>query len=84
MAPVVMVSGAAGGIGGATARRFASGGWGVALADRDAAGLAALAGELGEAGVGPFVLDVSDVAACRIAPITGTNLSIDFGLSAGV
>jgi NAD(P)-dependent dehydrogenase (short-subunit alcohol dehydrogenase family) len=46
---VVLISGAAGGIGSATADRFASGGW------QD-----------------------------RAAPITGANLSIDFGISAGV
>lgn len=38
-APVVLVSGAAGGIGSAVVRRFAAAGWRVVATDRDAAGL---------------------------------------------
>jgi NAD(P)-dependent dehydrogenase (short-subunit alcohol dehydrogenase family) len=40
---VALISGAAGGIGSATARKFASEGWAVLLTDRDEEGLAAIA-----------------------------------------
>ena len=43
----IFITGAAAGIGAATARRFARGGWLVGLADRDAEGLRRLADELG-------------------------------------
>jgi NAD(P)-dependent dehydrogenase (short-subunit alcohol dehydrogenase family) len=43
-----IVTGAASGIGRATARTLAAGGWSVTVADVNAAGLEALAGELGE------------------------------------
>lgn len=63
-APVVLVSGAGGGIGSATARRFAAGGWRVAAADIDAAALARLEGE---AVVARLCCDVRSVADCRSA-----------------
>jgi NAD(P)-dependent dehydrogenase (short-subunit alcohol dehydrogenase family) len=62
---VVLVSGAAGGIGGATARRFAAGGWRVAATDRDADGLARLASELGPGLVSSAAGDLLAVEDCR-------------------
>jgi NAD(P)-dependent dehydrogenase (short-subunit alcohol dehydrogenase family) len=61
-APVVLVTGAAGGIGSATAARFAASGWRVVATDADASGLAAL--------VAPEVVtrvagDLRSPAACR-------------------
>lgn len=44
----IFITGAASGIGRETARRFAAEGWRVGICDRDAAGAAALAQELGE------------------------------------
>jgi NAD(P)-dependent dehydrogenase (short-subunit alcohol dehydrogenase family) len=59
--PVLLVSGAAGGIGGAVARRFAEGGWRVAATDVSAASLEPLRG------AGAFVVDgdLRRVASCR-------------------
>lgn len=48
---VVLITGAAGGIGQALTRRFAAQGAQVAIADRDAAGLEALAAAVGGATV---------------------------------
>ncbi len=63
---VVLVTGAAGGIGAATARRFAATGWRVVLTDRDAARLAEIAAALGDA---PFrVADLADAEAARALP----------------
>jgi NAD(P)-dependent dehydrogenase (short-subunit alcohol dehydrogenase family) len=45
-AKVALISGAAGGIGGATARKFAAEGWIVLLTDRDEAGLASIGREI--------------------------------------
>ena len=59
----VIVTGAASGIGRATARAFAAQGARVMLADVDAAGLAALAAEL--PGSATVVTDVTDPAACQ-------------------
>lgn len=56
--PCALVTGAANGIGAATARLFAARGWFVGLADIDVAAFAALAAELGEAKALPLVLDV--------------------------
>ena len=58
----ILISGAASGIGLATARLFAGQGWLVGALDRDAAGLARLADELGTQ-VWTRVLDVTDRAA---------------------
>lgn len=59
---VILVTGAAGGIGGAVARRLAAGGWRVALTDLDAAGLARTASVCGEA---PFhATDLRNPGAC--------------------
>lgn len=55
----ILVTGAASGIGLATARAFAARGWLVGALDRDAAGLERLAGELGDA-VWTRAVDVAD------------------------
>lgn len=60
--PCVLITGAATGIGRATARRFAREGWFIGAGDIDAAGLATLATELGEAQVLTFPLDVTQPA----------------------
>jgi len=57
--PVVLVTGAAGGIGGAVAGRFAAGGWRVAAVDLRAVAAAE--------DVEPVVSDLRDVAQCRAA-----------------
>ncbi len=64
---VVLVSGAAGGIGGATAQRFASGGWRVVATDRDPEGLARLKQALGEAVVATPTADLRRVPDCQAA-----------------
>lgn len=66
-APVVLISGAAGGIGAATARRFAAGGWRVALTDLPGARLDALAQELERDGAlaGSLPADLRTADACR-------------------
>lgn len=60
MAKTAFITGAASGIGRATAQLFAARGWRVGLADRDAAGLAALAGELGHGTSAACPCDVTD------------------------
>ena len=65
--PVLLVTGAAGGIGGATARRFAAGGWRIAATDRDAAGLEGLRRDIGEALTAATAADLREVPACRAA-----------------
>jgi NAD(P)-dependent dehydrogenase (short-subunit alcohol dehydrogenase family) len=64
---VVVITGAAGDIGRATARRLADEGARLVLVDRDDQGLRAAASALGGAGdrVHPVVADVSDAAAVR-------------------
>ena len=66
---VVLVTGAAGGIGGAAADRFAAGGWAVALVDIDEAGAVARANDLMAAGRPALAVraDVREVAACDSA-----------------
>ena len=54
------ITGAASGIGEATARLFAQRGWRVGLADRDAAGIEALAAELGAGCAAACPCDVTD------------------------
>lgn len=66
----VLVTGAASGIGRACAERLAAEGAVLALADRDAVGLAGVAGRLGRAGHGePAVheVDLATAAGCRAA-----------------
>ena len=65
--PVLLVSGAAGGIGGATARRFAASGWRVVATDRDASGLARLTDELWPALLATHTADLLRVDQCRAA-----------------
>ncbi len=66
---VVVITGAAGGIGSALARRFARAGARLALLDVDAGGLARLRAELAEAGAAVCAhrCDVTDASACRAA-----------------
>jgi meso-butanediol dehydrogenase/(S,S)-butanediol dehydrogenase/diacetyl reductase len=64
---VVLVTGAAAGIGRATARRLAAEGARVFAADLDAAGLAEMVAECPKGGVESHHLDVKDAAACRQA-----------------
>lgn len=69
-APVCLVTGAATGIGAATALRFARGGWAVAINNFDdstRAAAEAVAAQCGEAGAPTLVIDadVGDDAACR-------------------
>ncbi|MEI8296664.1 MAG: SDR family NAD(P)-dependent oxidoreductase [Pseudomonadota bacterium] len=62
---VVLVTGAAGGIGAAVARRFRASGWRVLLTDRSEAALAPVAASLDAA---PFhIADIRTPAACREA-----------------
>ncbi|ROO87134.1 NADP-dependent 3-hydroxy acid dehydrogenase YdfG [Actinocorallia herbida] len=60
--PVVVLTGASGGIGGETARRLVREGASVALLDRDSTRLAALAAELGDRAE-PYEVDVTDPAS---------------------
>ncbi len=60
--PVVLITGAAGGIGSATARRFAQGGWQLALTDLDPIRLETTAHELADAA--HWVGDIRTRAAC--------------------
>ena len=72
-APVVLVTGAAGGIGAACVRRFVASGAAVVLVDRDAAGLAALASSIraddGSTAPAPVAVeaDLTQVDECRRA-----------------
>jgi len=63
--PVALVTGAAGGIGGASVRRFARAGWRVVASDRDAASLDALRADLGGALVAAPSADLRRVEDCR-------------------
>jgi NAD(P)-dependent dehydrogenase (short-subunit alcohol dehydrogenase family) len=64
---VILISGAAGGIGSATADKFALGGWDVALTDLDVPGLSDVAERLErlERLVGVFPGDLRSVSTCR-------------------
>ncbi len=61
VAPAVVVTGGADGIGRATAELLAPDGWKVAVADRDAAGAKRVAGEIGAIGFGLDVADETEV-----------------------
>jgi NAD(P)-dependent dehydrogenase (short-subunit alcohol dehydrogenase family) len=63
----VFITGAASGIGRATAQLFAARGWRVGVADRNRGGLAALAVELGDGACEAFDCDVTDPAALEQA-----------------
>lgn len=73
---VVMITGAASGIGRATAERFAAEGARVAISDMNAEGLAGTHALLAGSGHHAMTLDVSDPAACRAAVDT---VSAHFG-----
>jgi NAD(P)-dependent dehydrogenase (short-subunit alcohol dehydrogenase family) len=60
--PSIFITGAAAGIGRATAERFARGGWYVGLYDVNAAGVQELRRQLGEANASAGALDVTDAA----------------------
>jgi rhamnulose-1-phosphate aldolase/alcohol dehydrogenase len=70
---VALITGAAGGIGGAVARRLADEGACVVATDIDAGGAASLAAELGEAGLAATadVLDEASVQAAFAAAVLG-------------
>jgi NAD(P)-dependent dehydrogenase (short-subunit alcohol dehydrogenase family) len=77
----VVISGAAGGIGAALARRFGRAGARLGLLDLDAAGVAALAGELDADGVQALALrcDVTSLEDCRaaVAEVIGAWSGVD-------
>jgi NAD(P)-dependent dehydrogenase (short-subunit alcohol dehydrogenase family) len=88
---VALITGAASGIGRATAELFVANGWWVAAADVDRAGLDELAAELGQESCGVWELDVTDAPAFRrvvgeVAAVTGDRLDLLFnnaGIGAG-
>ena len=63
MQPVVLITGAAGGLGRALAQRFQQGNWRVVVTDQNAAGLAQLGHEMPLAG--SITADLRTAAACR-------------------
>ena len=63
MQPVVLITGAAGGLGRALAQRFQQGNWRVVVTDQNAAGLAQLGYEMPLAGC--ITADLRTAAACR-------------------
>jgi NADP-dependent 3-hydroxy acid dehydrogenase YdfG len=90
MAPgkTIFITGAAAGIGAATARLFASNGWSVGAADIDMSRLEALRAELGPERCSVFVADVRDRAAvvaavAAFAAVHGNRLDAAFA-NAGV
>jgi len=72
---LVLITGAAGGIGQATARRFAQAGWRVAITDVEPSALATLGTQLGKQLAASSTLDVSDASAVEAAfkSIAGHN-----------
>lgn len=77
----IFITGAASGIGLATARRFAEGGWFVGLADIDSKGLTAALETIGAANGAVLRLDVRDRGAWRrelaaFAKLTGGRLDV--------
>jgi NAD(P)-dependent dehydrogenase (short-subunit alcohol dehydrogenase family) len=85
------ITGAASGIGRATAELFAAKGWWIGAADRNAGGLATLRDTLGKERCRPWHLDVTDKAAydaviAELAEETGGRLDLLFnnaGIGAG-
>lgn len=75
MSKLVLITGAAGGIGQATARRFAHAGWRVAITDVQSSALAALGSQLGDQLAVSLTLDVGDTVAVEAAlkSIAGQN-----------
>ena len=75
MSKLVLITGAAGGIGQATARRFALAGWRVAITDVQSSALAALGSQLGKQLASSSTLDVGDTVAVEAAlkSIAGHN-----------
>ncbi len=63
--PVVLISGAGGGMGAAAAERFAAGGWKVAVTDIDADRLDQLTARLGDSVVARIPADIRGADACR-------------------
>lgn len=63
----IFITGAAAGIGRATAMRFAREGWFVGLADRDEEALAVLAGQLGASHCSVHAMDVTDMRSVQSA-----------------
>jgi len=63
MQPVVLITGAAGGLGRALAQRFHQGNWRVVVTDQNAAGLSQLGHEMPLAG--SITADLRNAAACR-------------------
>lgn len=63
----IFITGAGAGIGLATARMFASKGWFIGAADRDAAALAALQREIGAEKCSTHLMDVTDMASVQAA-----------------
>ena len=84
MSKVVVVTGGASGIGEATARRFAAGGFVVEIADRDEARGARIAGEIGATYRGLDVADEAAIAAYA-ADVLARRVAVDAVVnSAGV
>jgi NAD(P)-dependent dehydrogenase (short-subunit alcohol dehydrogenase family) len=86
--PSIFITGAAAGIGRATAILFASRGWYVGLFDVDQAGVEGLARQLGDANALAGKLDVTDFAAMRtaldrFAAAAGNRLDVMFN-NAGI
>ena len=75
--PTALVTGAAGGVGGAVARRFAEGGWDVVVTDVDAVGARRTADAVDA--VAALPADLRDVAVCRalVADAVGATGQLD-------
>ncbi len=78
---IAFITGAASGIGRATAELFATQGWWIGAADRDAAGLEQLREAIGKESCRPWQLDVTDKAAydatiAELSEATGGRLDL--------